>query len=124
MDMENRKTVLICDNDEDLLQQLENALGNEGYDVDTINNASELIPRVIRFHPGVIVVNPDMQGFNADDVCNNIVKGMNIPIILLFDPHATSRAIIGECRADDEVVKPVAIDLLSNLLAKHITVNQ
>jgi len=120
--MENNRSVLVCDNEEAVLQQIESALGSEGYDVDVLNDASELIPRVIRFHPGVVLVNPDMNGFNANDVCKNIIKDSNIPVILLLDPHSTTRAQIEECHADDVVTKPVHTDLLANLVAKHITV--
>lgn len=122
--MENKRSVLVCDSDDAVLQQIESALGSEGYDVDILNDAAELIPRVIRFHPGVVLVNPDMNGFNASDVCKNIIKDSNIPVILLLDPHSTTRAQVDECHAEDVVTKPVQTDLLANLVAKHVTVNQ
>lgn len=122
--MENKRSVLVCDSDEAILQQIETALGNEGYDVDILNDAAELIPRVIRFHPSVVIVNPDMNGFNAYDVCKNIMKDSNIPLILLLDAHSTTRAQVDECPADDVVTKPLKAELLVNLVAKHVSVNQ
>jgi DNA-binding response OmpR family regulator len=121
--MEHTKTILVCDNDETTVQQIVSKLKDDDYDVESINDASELIPRALRLKPGVIIVNPDMKAFNAYDVCKQIMKGMNIPIMLLLDPHSTTRAQIDECLAEDVLTKPVKMDMLENLIEKHITVD-
>jgi DNA-binding response OmpR family regulator len=122
--MDNRRTVLICDNDYAFLNEMEKSLANEGYDVDTIDNAADLIPSAIRLQPHVIIVNPDMQAFNEYDVCKHIIKEQRIQVILVLDPHSVTRAQIGDCSVEDVITKPVEIKLLANLLAKHISVNQ
>ena len=122
--MNNKRTLLICDNDYAFLNEIEKNLANEGYDVDTIDNASELIPTAIRLQPHVIIVNPDTQGFNENDVCKHIMQEQRIEVILLLDRHSTARAQIGNCPVEDVITKPVEIGNLVNLLAKHTSVNQ
>jgi DNA-binding response OmpR family regulator len=122
--MDNRRTVLICDNDYAFLNAMEKDLSAEGYDVDTIDSASDLIPTAIRLRPHVIVANPDMQAFNEYDICKHIIQGQHVDVILLLDKHSTTRAQIGDCEVQDVITKPVNIANVVNLLAKHISVDQ
>lgn len=121
------RVILICDNNYGTMNLLQTALEKEDYDVNTIDNATELIPSAIRLKPSVILVNPDMPGFNEYDVCKNLIQDMNIPLFLLIDKHATTRAQIGECQPNEVVSTPVEKDSeirnLINLIAQHITVN-
>lgn len=122
--MENNKTVLICDNDYNFMNDAEERLAKEGYDVDGIDNAEDLIPSAIRLRPNILLVNPDMKGFNEYDVCKNIIQDQRIEVMLLVDKNSTTRATIGDCVIDDVLTKPVNFDNLLNLLAKHISVQQ
>jgi DNA-binding response OmpR family regulator len=67
-----------------------------------------------------VLVNPDLKGFNEDDVCKQVMTEMNIPVILLLNRNSTHRAVVGDCRADDVVTKPVEVDILANLIAKQM----
>lgn len=46
--MANEKTVLLCDNDEALLQQLATELAQAGYDVTTLNEGAQLTQHITR----------------------------------------------------------------------------
>jgi DNA-binding response OmpR family regulator len=122
--MDNRRTILICDNDYGFLNEMEKSLLQEGFDVDTIDNASDLIPSAIRLQPHVILVNPDMNGFNEYDVCKNIIQEQRAQVILLMDPHSTTRSMVGDCRIEDVLTKPVKLTDLVNLVVKHLSVDQ
>ena len=122
--MDNRRTILICDNDYGFLNEMEKGLSMEGFDVDTIDNASDLIPSAIRLQPHVILVNPDMKGFNEYDVCKNIIQEQRAQVILLVDPHSTARAMIGDCTIEDVLTKPVKLADLVFLVVKHLSVDQ
>ncbi|MBD0375567.1 MAG: response regulator [Flavisolibacter sp.] len=120
--MENKRKILMCDNDEATLQQLSTALQKEGFEITAFSDAAELISTTERFRPSVVIVNPDMPRFNAYDVCKRLQKELKVPRVLLVDPHSTTRAQVDECNPDDVVTKPVEINNLVNLLDKHITV--
>jgi DNA-binding response OmpR family regulator len=122
--MDNRRTVLICDNDYAFLNDMEKNLANEGYDVDTIDNAADLIPSAIRLRPNVIIVNPEMKAFNDYDVCKHIIKEQRIQVILLLNKNSTARSLVDECEVEDVITRPVNVKDLAGLLAKHISVDQ
>jgi DNA-binding response OmpR family regulator len=122
--MDNRRTILTCDNDYGFLNEMEKSLLQEGFDVDTIDNASDLIPSAIRLQPHVILVNPDMNGFNEYDVCKNIIQEQRAQVILLVDPHSTTRSMVGDCMIEDVLTKPVRLTDLVNLVVKHLSVDQ
>jgi DNA-binding response OmpR family regulator len=122
--MDNRRTILICDNDYAFLNEMEKGLSQEGFDVDTIDNASDLIPSAIRLQPHVILVNPDMKGFNGYDVCKNIIQEQRAQVILLVDPHSTTRAMVEDCLIEDVLTKPVKLADLVFMLVKHLSVDQ
>jgi DNA-binding response OmpR family regulator len=122
--MKNKGIILICDNEDDHLNQIRNALENEGFSLDIVTDASELIPKAIRARPGVIVVNPDMKAFNEYDVCKNIIKDMDVPAILMVDKNTTTRASIGDCTIEHVLTKPVNISALLHLVSQQLTINQ
>lgn len=117
----NDRIVLICDSDENVLQQLKEELSKSQFSVQTVTDATELVSKVPA-HPFILVINPDMKGFNEYDICKKLKQDRNIPIIFLLDAHSTTRAQFSDCEADDVVTKPVKIENLVNLLTKHYSV--
>ncbi len=122
--MDNRRTILICDTEYGFLNEMEKHLLQEGFDVDTIDNAGDLIPSAIRLQPHVILVDPDMNGFNEYDVCKIIIQEQRAQVILMVDPHSTTRAMVGDCVIEDVLTKPVKLADLVNLVVKHLSVDQ
>lgn len=120
MDKRLQKTVLLCDNDADHSFSLEGELRNRDYEVIIITDASELVKSAKSLKPVAVLVNPDMKGFNENDVCTNLMTEMNTPVILLLDKNSTHRAQVGNCPADDVVIKPAEVDNLANLIAKQM----
>ncbi len=120
--MKNKGIILICDNEDEHLNQIRNELESRGFSMEIVHDATELIPRAIRVRPGVIIVNPDMKAFNEYDVCKNIIKDMDVPAIMIVDKNATSRAHIDECEIEDVLTKPVNLKNLVNLISKHLTI--
>jgi DNA-binding response OmpR family regulator len=121
--MENKGIILICDFEDDHLKQISTGLDNEGLSLEVINDASELIPRALRAHPGLLIVNPDMPGFNDYDICKNLMKALNIPVILMVDKNSTARNNVDECVADEVITKPIKLENLINLVSTHLEVS-
>lgn len=115
------RIILIADSDEQVLQQLKDGLSKNGFSVETMSSAEGLVDKA-RARPSILLVNPDLGGFNAYDVCKKLIKEGNTPVILLLDSHSTTRALVDECEVEDVVTKPVKLELLVNLLNKHSAV--
>jgi DNA-binding response OmpR family regulator len=121
MDKRVSKTVLICDNDADHSFTLEGELRNREFEVIIITDATELLKSTKSLKPVAVLANPDMKGFNEYDVCKQVMREMNIPVILLLDRNSTHRAQVGDCPVDDVVTKPAEVDNLANLITKQMT---
>lgn len=115
-----KRIVLVCDNDAEALQQVGEGLRQSGFEVKTVNDASMLISTAAKGGVSVVIANPDMTAFNETDICTKLMGEMGLPLILLLDRHSTHRAIVGECRVEDTIIKPVDHDILANLVSKHI----
>lgn len=113
--------VIICDKDEQVLGELKEELARNEYRVHTLTDATAVVSQASA-QPSIVVINPDMQGFNEEDVCKKLKQQKGVPVIFLLDRHSTHRTTYGECECDDVVSKPVETDLLLNLLEKHYTV--
>lgn len=125
MDKRVEKTVLICDNDADHSFTLEGELRNRNFEVIIISDAKELVASAKSLHPVAILVNPDMKGFNEDDVCKHLMTDMNLPVLLLMAKNSTHRAMVGNCKADDVVTKPVVeVDNVANLINKQMALHK
>ncbi|HZH38250.1 MAG TPA: response regulator [Flavisolibacter sp.] len=120
MDNRLQKLVIVCDNDADHSFTLEGELRNRNYEVIIITDATELIGSAKSLKPVAVLINPDVKGFNGNNICKSLMQEMNIPFILLLDKNSTHRASIGECRVEDTVTKPVEVENLANLIAKQM----
>jgi DNA-binding response OmpR family regulator len=121
MDLKSR--ILICEQDEELVNEIKASLKNKNYNSEVVTDATQLVTRSERLKPAVVVVNPDMTGFNDYDVCKYIIKDLNIPVILLLDKNSATRVHIGDCRPEDVFTKPFNVEDLANLISKQVTLS-
>ena len=124
MDKRVTRTVVICDTDLDHSFTLEGMLKNENYEVVNITDPTELVSSVKSLRPSVVLANPDMKGFNENDVCTKIKNTLGIPVILLLEGNSTHRAQLGDCMADDVITKPDSSGNIIMLIKKHIALHQ
>lgn len=122
--MEKNGSILICDSDQEFLNQLQTDLQKEGIVAETLNDATQLVSKATNIKPVVIVVNPDINGFNEYDVCKKIIGDLGTNIVLMIDKNSTTRNTIGDCTAKDVITKPFDIKNLSFLISKHVAINQ
>ena len=104
-----RPRILIADDEEDLLMLLEKVLSKEGYEVETLLNAENLIEQVRDHPPDILLLDIRMQGKNGGELCKelkNDYQTKDIPIIL-FSANDDIDEIARECGADDCLVKPL-----------------
>jgi len=120
--MDAKRSIFICDNDSNEVNRIKQAFEEQGYYVEVIDDASQLVPRVQQRGQGVVIANPDLQGFNEYDVCKKIIKELGLPLLFILDKTSTVRAQVDECNPDDVVTKPVELNNLINLVDKHVTI--
>jgi DNA-binding response OmpR family regulator len=99
--------VLAVDDELNILELVKLYLEREGYHVETASTGNDALTKVDTFSPDLIVLDlmlPDVDGF---EVCRQVRKKSNIPIIMLTARKEDVDKIVGlELGADDYLTKP------------------
>jgi two-component system alkaline phosphatase synthesis response regulator PhoP len=110
------KTVLVVDDEPDIVQLLEYNLKKEGFTVLTASNGKEALTRALEALPDVIVLDimmPEMDGFETCLALRANASTAVIPVIFLTAKASEIDEILGlEIGADDYVQKPISPRLL------------
>lgn len=107
MNGESIKTVLVCDDDEAILESLRIYLDNEGYRVLTASNGIEALEQINKNEIHCVVLDIMMPQLDGLKTTLQIRKKYNFPIILLSAKSEDTDKITGlGFGADDYVTKP------------------
>lgn len=122
--MQERKKILIADDDAKNIFALKLVLQSKGYSCITAPGAHEAI-ELLRENPdtGIVLLDmmmPDMDGYEALQVLKSDKDTADIPVIAV-----TAQAMTGDkekclaAGADDYISKPIDIDALIIILKKY-----
>jgi two-component system response regulator RegX3 len=99
--------ILLIEDEESLGAALEYQLGREGYEVE---RAADGVTGLNRFSVGgadLVLLDLMLPGMPGEDVCKEIRRSSNVPIIMLTARDAEVDKVVGlEIGADDYVTKP------------------
>ena len=116
MDTLKGHTILLVDDEQDILNFLSYNLKKEGYKVFTAANGEEGVKMVQQIHPSLILMDVMMPKLDGIEACQVIRKDLNItqPIIAFLTSRAEDYSQIAgfEAGADDYITKPVRPRLL------------
>ena len=124
---DNKKTVLMIDDDMTYLKQLNNLL-SDAYNVSVINSAKLALDYLLTLTPDIIMLDYQMHLYNGANVMNMIQKNSGrkpIPIIILSG--ALSREAVQECYAYNPfayLVKPVSKETLVENLEQALAIGE
>ncbi len=103
----NGLKVLVVDDEEDILELIRFHLEEEGFFVQTAINGLEVLPKIEKNQPDLIILDIMLPGINGLDLCKKIKSKANIPIIMVTAKVGETDAVLGlELGADDYVRKP------------------
>lgn len=114
------KTVLICDDDQDILEVTKMVLELRGFEVATASDCTNIVELVSNLKPGVILMDlwiPEEGGAAATRLLKATPETRDIPVIL-FSANNNLAKVVDECGADDYLQKPYNIDDLENKVAQ------
>lgn len=99
--------ILICDDDPVVHEALKIYLENEGFACLSAFDGEEGIEMIKRLEPSLVVLDIMMPKVSGLDVCREVRKTSNVPILMLTAKGEEIDRIIGlELGADDYIVKP------------------
>lgn len=109
------KTILIVDDEKDIIELLKYNLQKEGYSVITARDGAEAISKTDQ-KPGMIILDVMMPGLDGWEIARLLKKKSStssIPIIFLTAKSSEADEVLGlELGADDYIVKPISIPKL------------
>lgn len=90
--LENRKKVLVIDDEADVTEQLSANLEASGYEVETLNKPVKAVDTVQQFKPDVVLLDYRMPKASGADVFNNIrrIRGFATTPIIFVSAAAPS----------------------------------
>ncbi len=102
--------ILIVDDEPSMIELLDYNLKREGYEVVAAKNGNEALAAFAGQPVSLIILDIMMPGPDGYDVCKEIRKISNVPIIMLTAKSSETNKIVGlELDADDYVVKPFSV---------------
>jgi two-component system, OmpR family, alkaline phosphatase synthesis response regulator PhoP len=102
-----RRRVLLVDDDENIVQLVKMYLERDGYQVTPAYDGQEALEAARRVRPDIVVLDLMLPGVGGLEVCQELRRDSNVPIIMLTARTTETDKLTGlDMGADDYVTKP------------------
>lgn len=103
----DRKKILIVDDDENIAELISLYLNKECYETQIAYNGEDALQSFSDFLPDLILLDVMLPGMDGYQICSEIRKSSNVPIIMLSAKGEVFDKVLGlKIGADDYIVKP------------------
>ena len=116
------KKILVVDDDEGIVEVVQIVLEGEGYQVHTSIDG-ERLNHLGTDAPDLILLDVLLAGMDGRDICRSLKSNKatcHIPVIML-SAHSDASKVADSGGADDFLEKPFDVDVLINIVAKHLS---
>jgi len=101
------KRILVVDDEPQIVKVLQAYLEKAGYQVITAADGPAAVRLFRQHHPDFLILDLNLPGMDGLDVCRELRRESNVPILMLTARVEEADRLIGlELGADDYVVKP------------------
>ena len=117
----NPKTVLICDDDEGIVDVATIILNDAGFNVIPVTSSLSVVDTVNKVKPDIILLDlwmPDLSGEELTKKLKSDPQTASIPIILVSASRDTEQIAV-KAGANDFIKKPFDIDELEQYVRKY-----
>ena len=105
--MASKQRILIVDDDENIAELVSLYLKKELFDTEIAYDGEAALKAVEEYKPDLIVLDIMLPGIDGYEVCREVRKTLNTPIIMLSAKGETFDKVLGlELGADDYIIKP------------------
>ena len=103
----DKKKILIVDDDENIAELISLYLIKECFDTEIAGNGEDALVIFKTYQPDLILLDIMLPGIDGYDVCREIRKSSNVPVIMLSAKGEVFDKVLGlKIGADDYIVKP------------------
>ena len=115
------RTVLLVDDEPDILGFMELALREDGYEVVTASSGRDALSLLDRASPSLILLDAKMPAMGGEEFLSELRRrpGPHVPVVLVtaVRMQASEAASLG---AQDFLAKPFDLDELQACVARHV----
>ena len=103
----DKKRILIVDDDENIAELISLYLVKECFDTEIVLNGEDALKTFKTYQPHLILLDIMLPGMDGYDVCREIRKDSNVPIVMLSAKGEVFDKVLGlKIGADDYMIKP------------------
>jgi two-component system KDP operon response regulator KdpE len=107
----NKATILVVDDEREIVRALQRALKAHGYAVLTASSGEEAVEMVAKQLPDLLLLDLLLPGMSGLEVCRRVRETSNVPIIVLSVKDAEHDKVEAlDLGADDYVAKPFGMN--------------
>ena len=120
--MNTQKTVLIVEDEKNIVDILRFNLQREGYRTLEAYDGKDGLDKAVSENPDLILLDVMLPQMNGFDVCRALrAQGSNVPVIILTAREEEADKVLGlEIGADDYITKPFSVRGLSGRVGANI----
>ncbi len=102
-----KQKILIVDDDENIAELISLYLTKECFETQIVYDGESALAQIPTFKPHLILLDLMLPGIDGYQVCREVRKNNNVPIIMLSAKGETFDKVLGlELGADDYMIKP------------------
>lgn len=119
------KKILIVEDEKDLSLAIEKFLGEEGFRVITAYDGESALDKFYKETPELVILDINLPKKNGWEICQEIKKDSNIPVIMMTARNSEYDEIQGlELGAEDYITKPISLKVLAARIRKVLKIDK
>jgi CheY-like chemotaxis protein len=120
--MAEKKTILIFDDDTNILELCNIILSNAGYAIETSETSHDILEKVAKYHPDLVLMDnwiPNIGGILATQLLKGSPEYKHIPVIY-FSANNDVHLLAEKAGADCFISKPFDLIELENIIEQTL----
>lgn len=121
---DTKKTILIVDDNDDIVTTYRVVLDRMGYTVVVARNGLECLDMIDEVKPDLVILDVLLPGLSGSEVCRSIketAKTTAIPVIAITaSVSGETRKRMSEVGADDFLLKPIDVSDLNRVIKQFL----
>ena len=118
---ELKGTILVVDNEDEIVQFVQDALEDEGYTVCTAFDGVQALEQARQHSPDLVILDIMLPGCDGFAICKELRQELDVPILFLSAKQSDTDKIQGfSVGGDDYVIKPFSIKELVARVEAHL----
>lgn len=116
------KKILVVDDDRSITELVSQILSLEGFRVETAQGHGEVMFKISRFNPELIILDMLLSNEDGRTICQDLKSNeqFNVIPIVMMSAYPGAHNTIIHCGADAFIAKPFQIDELLHLVHKYV----